>query len=373
MFLVLACASIIFYGTALSMFSIIAENLTIRLRADVYQKMLRMHMSWHDDPNNNPGALAGKLASATAVNTLTSTAVGAMLQMNSSFLTGTIISFVGSWRVTLVGLALSPLMIASGKLQADFMAGFAAKTDEAYQGSGVFVMEALTNMRTVAALGKEPEIHGFFCKALEKPKKEAVKKGFISGLLFGFSQLGMFIVFGVAFYVGSLFMRDYGLEFKNVYQAIFGIMFATFDMGNVMQLVPDAAKATATAKSLFSVLETESKIDYLKPEGHCKEPIQGNIEFRNVSFKYPSREKMVLDDLSFQIKSGTKVALVGPSGCGKSTVIQLLQRFYDVDSGEVFIDGRNIKEYDIVHLRKHFGTVSQEPVVFNGSIAENIR
>jgi len=82
---------------------------------------------------------------------------------------------------------------------------------------------------------------------------------------------------------------------------------------------------------------------------------------------------MVLNELSFKINRGAKVALVGPSGCGKSTVIQLLQRFYDADSGEILLDIRNIQDYDIVHLRKHFGTVSQEPVVFNGTIAENIR
>ena len=375
MFLVLAFASLFFYGLALSMFSIIAENLTVRLRSDVYHKMLRMHIAWHDDPNNNPGALAAKLASATSVNTLTSTAIGAMLQMNSSFITGVVISFIGSWRVTLVGIALSPIMIGSGKLQAEFMGGFAAKTDAAYQGSSLFVMESLTNMRTVAALGKEREILGFFSKALQKPKKDAIKKGVVSGFLFGCSQLAMFVVFGLVFYVGSLFMRNYGEGFKDVYMAVFGIMFATMDMGNVMQLIPDAAKATATAKSLFDVLETESKIDYKNPEGHKQDtPIQGDIEFRNVSFRYPGRpDKLVLNDLSFKVNKGSKVALVGESGCGKSTVIQLLQRFYDVDSGEILLDGVNIKEYDISFLRKHFGTVSQEPVLFNGTVAENIR
>eukprot|EP00331_Platyophrya_macrostoma_P007656 CAMPEP_0176430740 /NCGR_PEP_ID=MMETSP0127-20121128/14418_1 /TAXON_ID=938130 /ORGANISM="Platyophrya macrostoma, Strain WH" /LENGTH=1373 /DNA_ID=CAMNT_0017812657 /DNA_START=12 /DNA_END=4133 /DNA_ORIENTATION=+ len=373
MFLVLAFASVTFYGISLSMFTIMAENLTIRVRSDLYHKMLRMHMTWHDDPNNNPGTLSAKLASASTINTLTSTAVGAMLQMNSGFITGMIISFIGSWRVTLVGLALSPIMILSGKLQADFMAGFAAKTDEAYSGSSIFVMESLTNMRTVSALGKEHEILALFSHALEKPKKEALKKGFVSGLMFGISQLGMFFVFGIVFYVGSRFMRDFGLEFKDVYQAVFGIMFATFDMGNVMQLVPDAAKATATAKGLFQILDTESKIDYVSPKGNCKEPIRGDIEFRDVCFKYPTRERLVLDHINFKIHNGSKVALVGPSGCGKSTVIQLLQRFYDVDSGEILIDGRNIQDYDISHLRKHFGTVSQEPVVFNGTIGENIK
>jgi len=234
-------------------------------------------------------------------------------------------------------------------------------------------MEALTNMRTVTSLGKEHEIKGFFSKALEKPKKEAIRKGFVAELLFGISQLAFFIQFGVIFYVSSIFRKYYGEGFRNVYQAVFGIMYATFDMGNVMQLMPDAAKGTVTAKGLFDILETESKIYYKHPQRNCKDPIRGDIEFKNVTFKYPSRENKVLDNLSFKVQHGSKIALVGPSGCGKSTVIQLLQRFYDVDSGEVLLDGRNIKEYDIFHLRSHFGTISQEPVVFNGTIEENIR
>ena len=373
MFFVLAVGSLIFYGSSLSLFAVVAENLTARVQADVFHKMLRMEMSWHDDPKNNPGALVSRLASATAVNTLTSTAVGVVLQLISSFATGLIIAFIASWRVALVGLAMTPIMLISNKIHGDYGAGFGAKTDEAYRKAGVYVMEALTNMRTVAALGKEREILALFSRALIEPKKAALKHGLVSGVLYGLSQLAIFIDFGIVFYAGAVFMRDYGDSFRDVYLAATGIMFAAWDMGNAMMLIPDAAKVTAIAKSLFEVLETPSKIDYKNSDGKCKEPIQGDIEFKNVSFKYPTREKLVLDNLSFKAKSGSKVALVGPSGCGKSTIIQLLQRFYDADQGEILLDERNIKEYDIAHLRRHYGTVSQEPVVFNGTIGENIR
>ena len=373
MFLVLAFGSLIFYGVSLSLFTVISENLTVRLQADVYHKMLRMDMSWHDKPENNPGALVSTLASATAVNTLTSTGIGVMLQMISSFSAGIVISFIGSWRVALVGAGLAPFMFISNKLQANAAAGFAAKTDEAYRKAGVYVMEALTNMRTVASLGKEKEILNLYSKALLNPKKSSLMHGFISGMLFGIAQICGYFVFGISFYVGSLFMRDYGESIGDVFQGVFGIMFATWDAGNAMIFVSDAAKATRTAKSLFEVLETPSKIDYKNSDGKCKEPIQGDIKFKDVTFKYPAREKLVLDNLSFKATSGSKIALVGRSGCGKSTIVQLLQRFYDVDQGEILLDGRNIKEYDIAHLRRHYGTVSQEPVVFNGTIAENIR
>ena len=104
-----------------------------------------------------------------------------------------------------------------------------------------------------------------------------------------------------------------------------------------------------------------------------KTPINGNITFKNVSFKYESRDHKVFEDLSFEIKEGQKVGLVGPSGCGKSTIHQLLQRFYDPDEGEILLDGVNLKDYDIHHLRANLGVVSQEPVLFNDSIGENIK
>ena len=374
MFLLLGVASLVLYTLMLSTFSIVGENLTQRLRSDLYDKMLRMHIGWHDDPNNNPATLATTLSTDTlAVNSLTSTAVGATFQMSSSFITGMVVAFIGSWQVTLVGLALSPIMIISGKMTADFNVGFSAKTDGAYKEASVFVSESLTNMRTVASLGKEDEVLRLYSDALRKPAKAATKKGFVSGLFFGLSQLGIFIVFGVIFYIGSLFMRDYDLEFRQVYQAVFGIMFASIDMGNSMQLIPDAARSMAAAKSIFSILGLQSKIDFKSPDGKSKDKIQGDIEFLNVSFKYPSRDKQVFQNLSFKAAKGSKVALVGPSGCGKSTVMQLLLRFYDVDSGEILIDGKNIKDYDIHHLRSYFGVVSQEPVIFEGTIEDNIR
>jgi len=104
-----------------------------------------------------------------------------------------------------------------------------------------------------------------------------------------------------------------------------------------------------------------------------KTEIKGNFELKNVSFKYESRDHRALEDINFEIKAGEKVGFVGPSGCGKSTIHQLLQRFYDPDEGEITIDGTNIKDYDIHHLRASLGVVSQEPVLFNETIGENIK
>ena len=104
-----------------------------------------------------------------------------------------------------------------------------------------------------------------------------------------------------------------------------------------------------------------------------KTPIRGHIVFKNVGFKFESRDEPLFTNLNLEIREGEKVGFVGISGCGKSTVLQLVQRFYDADEGEILVDGHNIKDYDIHHLRASLGVVSQEPVLFNNTIGWNIR
>jgi ABC-type multidrug transport system fused ATPase/permease subunit len=135
-------------------------------------------------------------------------------------------------------------------------------------------------------------------------------------------------------------------------------------------------KARAAFRSVFKILNTPSKINAFEEAN--KENINplefsGKIEFKNVSFAYPTKpDRLILKKLSLKIEAGQKAALVGFSGCGKSTVIQLIERLYDVSSGEVLIDDIDVKDYNLYELRKKIGIVSQEPVLFKRSVYENI-
>lgn len=144
-----------------------------------------------------------------------------------------------------------------------------------------------------------------------------------------------------------------------------------------MSMGPDIGKAMVAAKNVFRVIEYPSKINALeqnqKPEYIKADNIDGVIEFREVWFRYPSRkEDFVLRGLNIKINPNDSIALVGESGCGKSTFVNLLMRFYDVDFGEILIDGINIKKYNLHSLRNKISLVMQEPNIFNYSIMENI-
>ena len=120
--------------------------------------------------------------------------------------------------------------------------------------------------------------------------------------------------------------------------------------------------------------DREPAIDSSSEEGEKPATFDGDIDFKDVKFNYPSRPDIhVLNGITFSVKKGETVALVGSSGCGKSTCIQLIQRFYDPFDGGVYVDGRNIRDLNIRWLRSHIGIVGQEPALFDCSIAENIR
>lgn len=170
----------------------------------------------------------------------------------------------------------------------------------------------------------------------------------------------------------------------NVFVAIFSIFFGASQAGTAMSMGPDVGKAGVAAAKIFRIIEAPSKINAMEMDKTGVNPkskqkllsadnIQGNIEFKDVWFRYPTRkEDFVLRGLNLKISPNEQVALVGESGCGKSTFVNLLMRFYDADFGEILIDGANIKEYNLHSLRKQISLVMQEPNIFNYSILENV-
>ena len=330
-------------------------------------------MAWHDDPNNAPGILTTVLASdANNVSSLTANVVGVVIQSLSAIVTGIVLSFVASWHLALLSLAIAPLIIFAGIINASLAAENTFESKELGESAKIFT-EVINNIKTVATLGREKIFLQRYAALLPAVRKAAIKRGSISGIFLGLSNFIMFGFFALVFYVGALLVTKQGLGVMDMFLGMFALAFGAFDLGASQQLMPDVGKAVASSRTLFKYLDMKSTIDPEDPNLTLTEPIKGNIEFRHVTFKYPNRDQPVFNKVSFKIPGGRKVALVGPSGCGKSTVFQLLLRFYDTDEGHIFIDGHDIKHYNLKHLRQQFSIVSQEPVLFNGTIEYNIK
>ncbi|CAL2042122.1 unnamed protein product [Caenorhabditis brenneri] len=157
-----------------------------------------------------------------------------------------------------------------------------------------------------------------------------------------------------------------------VLRVMYAITISTSTLGFATSYFPEYAKATFAGGIIFGMLKQKSKIDSLSLLGE-KKKLSGKVIFKNVRFAYPERPQIeILKGLSFSVDPGQTLALVGPSGCGKSTVVALLERFYDTLAGEVFIDGAEIKTLNPESTRSQIAIVSQEPTLFDCSIAENI-
>ena len=214
----------------------------------------------------------------------------------------------------------------------------------------------------------------YYTAKLSTPFKSGVKRANISGLLFGYQQFAQWLVYGLSFFLAAVFLENGLLEDpEHMFKAIYCLLFGAYGAGQAQSFAPDIVKGISSSHRVFAVLDEPSTVDPLDPQGQALPGrAQGRIEFKNVWFKYPTRSEWVFKGVSFLIEPGQTVALVGQSGCGKSTVIQLIQRFYEIQRGAILLDGVDIRDYNLKSLREQMALVQQEPVLFDATIAENI-
>ena len=161
--------------------------------------------------------------------------------------------------------------------------------------------------------------------------------------------------------------------FESFFIAIFCMFMMAAGFGQAANGATDVGKATQAAARVFDLVDRVSAIDFTSDEGDKPASCHGKITITDVHFRYPSRpDNPVCRGYSLDVAAGQTVALVGASGSGKSTIIQLMERFYDPDAGSVKLDGRDLRDLNLSWLRSQIGLVGQEPVLFSGTIADNI-
>ncbi|KAF9899271.1 Multidrug resistance protein 1 [Linnemannia zychae] len=360
------------YGQ-MCLFTLSAENQTKRIREKYLHAILRQDITWHDIGKKSESLNSRLSADTQLIFDGLADKVGICLSSLATFVAGFIIAFTHGWRMSLVLLTSVPLMAAAGALMAKYAGESSADGQDSYAAAGGLAEQAIGSIRTVVAFGGQKRELRKFNAVLEEAYKSGVKKSIATGLGMGSFMLIMFMSYSLAFYYGAGQVKAGHMEPGNVLTVLFATIIGAFSIGNVGPNIASFGKAQAAAYTIFHTIDRVPAIDSSDPSGLKPESLQGHIVVKNVNFAYPSRPNVpILKDMNIEVKPGQTVALVGHSGSGKSTIIGLLERFYDPTTGSITVDGIEVKDFNIRHLRDSIGLVSQEPVLFNATIKQNI-
>ncbi|XP_057288485.1 ATP-dependent translocase ABCB1 isoform X2 [Pezoporus wallicus] len=344
-----------------------------KIRQKFFHAIMRQEIGWFDV--NDVGELNTRLLDdVSKINDGIGDKIGMLVQALTTFITGFIVGLIRGWKLTLVILAVSPVLGLSAALWAKVLSAFTDKEQAAYAKAGAVAEEVLAAIRTVIAFGgQEKEIKRYH-KNLEDAKRIGIKKAITANISIGAAFLLIYASYALAFWYGTTLVLTDDYTIGKVLTVFFSVLIGAFSIGQTAPSIEAFASARGAAYAVFNIIDNEPQIDSYSEAGYKPDHIQGTLEFQNVYFNYPSRPDVeILKGLNLKISSGQTVALVGGSGCGKSTTVQLIQRFYDPKEGRVTIDGQDIRCLNVRYLREIIGVVNQEPVLFATTIAENIR
>lgn len=377
MFLVVAITTGLFLFLKIWKFESIGSIITSKIRKKVVAYYLRLHIGYFDYDDNAPGALLTKLSiDTTQLNSLVLSIVGDAVACVGTLIVGLSLGFYYDYRLVLITLCFLPFIIVSHVIMNNTRRGGNDKDKKIDIEAGSVLSECVINTKTIYSFNFQKSAVDMYLNILSSTTAAFTRNSFLKGFLQGIGTFAMYASNATVFHYAGKFIVDQTLKFEDMSLAMNCAMMMTNGISTNLAGVSDYSKAKKAFDSVFSTLETKTTIDTLESANEGKIPVktlQGKIEFKNVSFAYPTKpDQKILKNISFVIQPGQSAGLVGYSGCGKSTIIQLLERYYDIDEGEILIDDVNIKEYNLLQLRRKIGLVSQEPVLFKRSVYENI-
>ena len=252
---------------------------------------------------------------------------------------------------------------------------FRAEADDEDKSNAI-ISDIIMNYKTVISFGQKniDQVIDKYDRLRVEQLERNLRNWNIAGASNGWACAGRVTFVGLSFILGNIItVRMLEIEWYKVIGATFILFFSLMSIGMQAQNIPSISKAREAAKVIFNIIDEPSALDIdTRNEDTVDEVVSGMIQFKEVSFKYPTRDQLVLDQMNLKIPAGAKIALVGHSGCGKSTITNLLLRFYDINGGQIKIDGVDLNDYNPLSLRTQIGYVMQEPILFNTTIKQNI-
>ncbi|VFQ97082.1 unnamed protein product [Cuscuta campestris] len=357
----------------MSCWVVAGERQAARIRGLYLQAILRQDIAFFDTETETGEVIARMSGDTILIQEAMGEKAGKFIQFTSTFIGGFVIAFIKGWLLALILSSSIPALVIVGGFMTSLMSKMSSRGQVAYAHAGNIVEQTIRGIKTVAPFTGETRASDKYDDQLQTAYKSMVEQELASGLGLGVMSLVVNSTYALAIWYGSKLIIHNGYTGGDVTNILFGIMTGGMSLGQTSPSFNAFAAGKAAAYKMFDTINRKPYIDVSDTSGIEMEDMKGEIELKDVYFKYPAREDVqIFAGFSLHVPCGKTAALVGQSGSGKSTVISLLERFYDPDSGEVLIDGVNLKKFKVKWLREKIGLVSQEPILFSTSLKENI-
>ena len=363
------CSAIFSYIQGIIMTNI-SQKLAYRLRKEVSKKINKLPMKFYDNKThgeilsvitNDIDTLSQNLnIEATQVISSVATIIGILIMM-----------FSIDWIMTLVALLTLPLSIVIIAFIMKKSQGYFKSQQDYLADVNGEVEEMFSNQSVIRVFNAENKMISKFEYDNNKLADVAWKSNFVSGLMHPIMNLVGNLGYVVIAILGSYFAIIGRITVGNIQSFIQYTKNFTNPIAQIAQISNMLQSMVAASERVFEFLDEEEEKEKNKKFIPTNK-IEGSVEFKNVKFGY-NQDKIIINDFSAKVKPGQKIAIVGPTGAGKTTIVKLLMRFYDLNSGEILVDGHNINDYRKEDIRGLFGMVLQDTWLFNGTIMENIR
>ncbi|MFS8012126.1 putative ABC-type xenobiotic transporter [Helianthus anomalus] len=349
------------------------ERQSTKMRIKYLEAALSQDIQFFDTEVRTSDVVFAINTDAVMVQDAISEKLGNFIHYMATFVSGFVVGFTAVWQLALVTLAVVPLIAVIGGIHTTTVAKLSSKSQDALSQAGNIAEQTIVQIRTVLAYVGESRALQAYTSALKISQKLGYKTGFSKGFGLGATYFTVFCCYALLLWYGGYLVRNNHTNGGLAIATMFSVMIGGLALGQSAPSMSAFAKARVAAAKIFQIIDHKPSVDKNGETGIELDSISGLVELKDVNFSYPSRPDVkILNNFSLSVPAGKTIALVGSSGSGKSTVVSLIERFYDPTSGQVMLDGHDIKGLKLKWLRQQIGLVSQEPALFATTIQENI-
>lgn len=338
------------------------------LRKEIFGHYEKLHLAFYK--RNNTGDLMSRITEdVSKVRTYLGPAVLYGINLVTLFVMVIYAMFMVSWELTLYSLAPLPILSLSIYYVSDLINKRSEVIQQQLARLNSIAQEVYSGIRVVKSYVQERFMGKYFAEQSEVYKEKALRLARVDAMFFPLMMLLIGASTVITVYIGGLQVASGRITTGNIAEFVIYVNMLTWPVTSIGWIASIVQQAAASQRRINEFLDTKPQI---QSPGEDKSPINGAIRFDKVSFVYPDTGILGMDQVSFELLPGQKLAVIGRTGSGKTTLADLMVRMYDVTEGSIQIDGRDIREMDLAHLRQRIGYVPQDVFLFSDTVANNI-